>query len=151
MLDTWHTPKCKSPDHYGGTLARLRTETHHNKRKVKKVDTMRTDKNKTFEILSGYVMQNNHINIEWLADQIMLYTDNERRFYEERFNTRRKTRNIAINELMYFINSELKYSGYVGYYATNKQVMDFDREHAGDLEKVLDILEQNVIETRKNK
>jgi len=110
---------------------------------------MRTDKNKTFEILGGYLMNNNHLNIGYFAEMVIIVSDNESTLYKERFNTRRKTRNIAINELMHFINSELKYSGYDGYYATNKQVMDFDKEHGGDLEKVLDIVENNIITTRK--
>ena len=109
----------------------------------------KTDKKKTYEILSGYLMNNNHVNIEYLADQIILISDNESRLYHERFNTRRKTRNIAINELMFFIDTELKYSGYPGYYATNKHVTDFSKEHGGDLEKVLDIVEENIERTRK--
>ena len=110
---------------------------------------MKTEKTKTYEILSGYLMNNNRINIEYLADQIMIISDNEYSLYKERFNTRRKIRNIAINELMFFINQELKYSGYAGYYATSKQVINFDKEHGGDIEKVLDIVEENIERTRK--
>lgn len=109
----------------------------------------KTDKKKTYEILGGYLMENNHINIEYLAGEIMILSDNTRKLYDERFNTRRKVRNIAINEMMYFINTHLEYSGYPGYYATSKQVIDFDKEHGGDLEKVLDIVEENILETRK--
>lgn len=109
----------------------------------------KTDKQKTYEILGGYLMNNNRINIEYLAEQVMIISDNEYMLYKERFNTRRKIRNIAINELMFFIDTELKYFGYPGYYATSKQVIDFSKEHGGDIEKVLDIVEKNILETRK--
>ena len=110
---------------------------------------MRTNATYTGEILGGYLMPNNHINIESLADQVDVLAVNTRSYYEERMNTRRKVRNIAIDELMFWINTELKYNGYEGYYATNKQVMKFDREHGGDLEKVLDILESYIAVTRE--
>ena len=100
---------------------------------------MRTNANYTNEILGGYLMNNNRINVESLADQVDVLA----------VNTRRKPRNIANDELMFWINTELKYNGYAGYYATNKQVMKFDKEHGGDLEKVLDIIEGYIITTRE--
>lgn len=96
-------------------------------------------------------MDNNHVNVEYLADQVDIIASNTEHIYNERMNTRRKLRNIAIGELMFFINQELKFSGYPGYYADNKQVMAFDKEHFGDLEKVLDILEGYIMETRKER
>ena len=110
---------------------------------------MRTNTNYTSEILGGYLMNNDHINVEYLANMVDVLAVNTRSYYEERMNTRRKIRNIAIGELMFWINTELKYNGYEGYYATNKQVMKFDREHGGDLEKVLDILESYIATTRE--
>lgn len=110
---------------------------------------MRTNANYTNEILGGYLMNNDHINIESLANQIDVLAVNTRRYYEERLNTRRKIRNIAINEMMFWINTELKYNGYTGYYATNKQVMKFDQDHGGDLEKVLDIVVEYIKITRE--
>lgn len=109
---------------------------------------MRTKENYTYEILGGYLMNNDHINIESLADQIDVLAVNTRHMYDEKLNTRRKIRNIAISELMFWINTELKYSGYPGYYATNAQVMKFDKDHGGDLEKVLDIIEKYIKITR---
>ena len=110
---------------------------------------MKTSTIYTNEILSGYLMDNNRINVEYLADQIDMVASNEENYYFERLNTRRKIRNIAIGELMFFINRELNFSGYRGYYATNEQVMKFDKEHGGDLEKVLDILEDYIKTTRE--
>ena len=107
-----------------------------------------TDQEKTFEILGGYLMNNNELNIEYFADQVEIIASNTRFLYEDRFNTRRKLRNIAITELMFFIDQELYYSGYEGFYATNKQVMKWDSEHGYGLEKVLDILEQNILTDR---
>lgn len=109
---------------------------------------MRTNANYTNEILGGYLMNNDHINIESLANQVDVLAVNTRRYYDERRNTRRKIRNIAIDELMFWINTELKYNGYPGYYATNAQVMKFDKDHGGDLEKVLDKVVEYIQITR---
>lgn len=100
----------------------------------------RTDINKTYEILGGYLMNDNKLNIEYFAHLVDITADNTEHVYKERFNTRRKIRNIAISELMYFIDRELYFAGYEEYYATNKQVMKWDKEHGGGLESVLDIL-----------
>jgi hypothetical protein len=108
-----------------------------------------TDQEKTFEILGGYLMNNNELNIEYFADQVEIIASNTRFLYEDRFNTRRKLRNIAITELMFFIDQELYYSGYEGFYATSKQVMKWDSEHGYGLEKVLDILEENILRDRE--
>ena len=62
---------------------------------------MRTNANYTNEILGGYLMNNNHINIESLADQVDVLASNTKTYYYERLNTRRKIRNIAIGELMF--------------------------------------------------
>ena len=94
-------------------------------------------------------MSNNRLNVGYFADAVTLFSDNNEMLYKERFNTRRKTRNIAINEMMAFINRELKFAGYTGYYADNKQVMKWDRKHDGGLEAALDIIEANVIQTRE--
>lgn len=101
---------------------------------------MRTNANYTNEILGGYLMDNNSVNVESLAENIWITAVNTRSLYDDIFNTRRKSRNIAINQLMYWIDENLKYNGYRGYYATNKQVMKWDKEHNNSLEKVLDAL-----------
>lgn len=110
---------------------------------------MRTNMNYTNEILGGYLMDNNEVNAGYLADEIRWYGDAREHLYNECFNTRRKTRNVAINWMMDFINDKLKDWGYRGYYATNQQVMKFDREHGNSLEKMLDILEEHIKEERE--
>lgn len=112
---------------------------------------MRTDINKTYEILGGYLMNNNELNIEYFAHLVSITADNTRNYYEERFNTRRKIRNIAISEMMFFINQELKFSGYENYYATNQQVMKWDKEHNNGLEKALDIIVEDIKATREDR
>ena len=108
-----------------------------------------TNKKYTYEILDGYCMNNGRVNTEYLADQIYIICNNTENTYKEAKNKRRKTRNIAISWLMFFVNNELKFSGYSNYYCTNKHLMDYDREHERDLEKVLDIVESYIKEIRE--
>lgn len=94
-------------------------------------------------------MSNNELNIEYFAQQVDLIAENTKALYEERFNTRRKVRNIAIEEMLYFIDTELYFSGYENYYCTSKQVMKWDKEHGCGLEKVLDLVESYIRTTRE--
>ena len=110
---------------------------------------MKTNAAYTAEILSGYLMNNNQVNVGYLAEQIDIFAYNREALHRNRLNTRQKIRNIAINELMQFINTHLGYNGYSGYYATNAQVMKWDKEHENGLEAVLDILVE-CIETTRN-
>lgn len=111
----------------------------------------RTDINKTYEILGGYLMSNNELNIEYFAHQVTLHAENNEQYYKERFNTRRKIRNIAISEMMFFINTELYFSGYENFYATNQQVMKWDKEHGYGLEKALDLVVEDIKATREDR
>ena len=103
----------------------------------------------TLEIIGGYCMSNGRLNVEYFAGQVSLICDNTDFMYKERFNTRRKSRNLAINEMLYFIDRELGFAGYTGYYATSKQCIDWDRAHGGDLEAALDIIEAEILRTRE--
>lgn len=109
-----------------------------------------TKKAYTYEILDGYCMNNGKINVEYLAEQIYIVCYNDVRTNGmARNNKRIKIRNIAINWLMFFVNTELKFSGYSNYYCTNRNLTDYDREHDGGLEKVLDIVEGYIKEIRE--
>lgn len=110
---------------------------------------MRTNANYTNEILGGYLMDNNSVNVESLVENIWITVINTRSLYDDIFNSRRKIRNIAINQLMFWIDENLKYNGYNGYYATNKQVMKFNTEHNNSLDKVLDELVEYIENERK--
>lgn len=102
---------------------------------------MKTNTLFTNEVLNNYADAAGKIDINYFAHCVEIVADNNRDTSEEKYNTRRKPRNIAILWLMYFINTELKYQDHEGYYATNKQVMKWDASHGGQLEKVLDIVE----------
>lgn len=92
----------------------------------------------TFEILGGYLMNDNRVNVEYLAHCVEVVCENERRNYDEMLNRRRKARSVSIEWLRDFINGELGFAGYKGYTATNAQLIAFDRKHGGGLERVLD-------------
>lgn len=111
---------------------------------------MQTSKEKTYEILGGYLMSNNELNAEYLASEIIADADNTESCYKEmRENTRRKPRNIAISFMLGYIRTCLDwYYPERGYYATSKQCIQFDREHGGSLERVLDIVEEHIKEER---
>lgn len=111
-----------------------------------------TNKAKTYEVLGGYLMNNNEINAEYLAREIVLCVlDNTESWYREmRENTRRKARNVAICAMLEYIRERLNdWNPGCGYYATTKQCIQFDREHGGSLEKVLDIVEAHIREERE--
>lgn len=110
-----------------------------------------TRQEKTFEILGGYLMSDNTLNIGYVAELVCITAKNTRHLYEDRFNTRRKIRNIAISELMYFIDRELYFAGYENYYSTSRQVMAWDAEHGFGLEKVLDIVVEDINRDRDEK
>lgn len=111
---------------------------------------MKTRAEFTNEVLAGWLMNNNEVNAGSLAENIWITAINTRHLYDEiTQNTRRKIRNIAITLLMYWIDENIKYNGHAGYYATNKQVMNFDKNHGGSLEKVLDELTKYIIEERE--
>lgn len=109
---------------------------------------MKTNQNYTFEILGGYLMDNNEVNAEYLASEIIDTAEGIERLYNECFNTRRKTRNIAIEWLIFFVNNQLVNAGYRNYCVNNAQLMNFDKKHGGSLERVLDIVEAEVKQER---
>ena len=109
---------------------------------------MKTNKNFTNFIIDGYLMSNNEVNVEYLAEQIISEAEAVETLYNECFNTRRKTRNVAITFMMSYFNKMLKNAGYTNYYADNKQVIAYDRAHNGGLERVLDVVEAYVVDER---
>lgn len=102
----------------------------------------------THNILNKYLYEDGHIDISYFAHCVQIVCDNDRPLCEEKYNTRRRPRAVAISWLMAFINSELKFSEYTGFYATNKQVIEWDRTHGGQLEKVLDLVENYINQER---
>lgn len=109
---------------------------------------MRTSAIITNEIINNYADATGKIDVEYFAHCVVIVADNNRPTSSEKYNTRRKPRAVAISWLMYFIDTEIKYQDHPGYYATNKQVMQWDRTHGGQLEKVLDIVESYINDER---
>lgn len=111
-----------------------------------------TNQKYTNEILSGYLMNNDRLNTEYLFLQVDIHTSNTKRLYDFMHEKSRiKVRNVAINLLKAFVNSELRFSGYAGYECTNAQLMKFDKEHGNGLTEVLDMIETWIIEERKER
>lgn len=113
---------------------------------------MKTSATITNEIINNYADENGKIDIDYFAHCVQIVCDNDGpQICNEKYNTRRKPRAVAINWLMYFINTEFKYQNYTGYYATNKQVIQWDRTHGGQLERVLDLVEEYINQERNEK
>lgn len=110
---------------------------------------MHTNTTYTHNILNSYTDNTGAIDIEYIAHCVQVVCDNDGpEICNEKYNTRRKPRNVAISWLMHWINTELYFNFGRGYYATNKQVMQWDATHAGQLEKVLDIVTDYIITER---
>lgn len=109
---------------------------------------MHTNTNYTHDILNSYTDNTGAIDIGYIAHCVEIVADNDQPTSVEKYNTRRKPRNVAISWLMYWIDTELYFNFGRGYYATNKQVMEWDKTHAGQLEKVLDIVTEYIITER---
>lgn len=109
---------------------------------------MHTNTNKTHEILNSYTNNAGALDLEYIAHCVVIVADNNEPTSREKFNTRRKPRAVAVSWLMYWIDTELYYNYGCGFYATNKQVLQWDRTHAGQLEKVLDAVEAYIQEER---
>lgn len=110
---------------------------------------MHTNTNYTHNILNGYADAAGKIDVSYFAHLVTITADNNQPTSAEKYNTRRKPRNVAISWLMYFINTEIYFSYGRGWYATNKQVMQWDKTHAGQLEAVLDLVTNYIIAERE--
>jgi len=91
----------------------------------------------TFEVLTAQLDNNGTFDVDYISNEIETVCINTRELYAETINKRRAARSVAIEYLMYWVNCLLRFAGYRGYYATNKQVMNFDRQHGGALDRVL--------------
>lgn len=109
---------------------------------------MHTNTKYTHDILNGYTDNAGAIDINYIAHLVTITADNNRPTSDEKYNTRRKPRNIAISWFMYWLDTELYFNFGRGYYATNKQVLTWDQSHGGQLEKVLDIVTDYIITER---
>lgn len=91
---------------------------------------MKTCKNYTFEILGGYLMNNNELNVEYFIHCVQITAENNKPTYDLLYSDKRKkSLNIALEWVLYFIDQELSFSGYKGYTATIKHLQAFEKEH----------------------
>lgn len=110
---------------------------------------MRTNKIYTFNILHAYAGEN-EFDFEYFANLVIRFGDNFETIYWERFNKDRTTKDLAIFELISFLNFCLKNAEYPEYFATYAQVQEYDKKHGEAIAKALEIIEANIIDTRKN-
>lgn len=110
---------------------------------------MRTNKIYTFNILHEYETEN-AFDFEYFASLVIRFGDNFETVYWERFNKERTTKDLAEFELISFLNFCLKNADYPEYFATCEQVKEYDKKHGEAITKALEIIEANIIDTRKN-
>ena len=122
---------------------------HHQPHEVRKRERkMKQNINHTNEILNGYKMINDKLNVDYLADCIILIGENTERTYNQITNTRRKPLNVALEWVLHFINTELEYSGYRGYYATLYHLKAYEK-HNDELNEVIYKVAEYITESRK--
>lgn len=105
-----------------------------------------TNQFKTKEIIDGYRMDNNNINVEYFTEQITLFAMNTEELYNNMKNTRIKPESVAKNWICSFINFMLKCNGYNGYICTYTQVRN---ELANQLEEIENNVTDYVIAERE--
>ena len=104
---------------------------------------MKTNQNFTHEILGGYLMSNDKLNVEYLAEQVYTVAINTRYIYDKIRNNRIKPISIAKCAICEFVNAALNYNGYHTV-CTYRQITNFKR----DIDKVIEILENRFKEER---
>lgn len=101
--------------------------------------------NKTFEILNGYLMPNNTLNIDYLTDQIYIVCNNTETIHNLLYNKRKKSLNIALAWTLYFINTELNFAGYQNNYANLYHIKAYEKSHPEMItiiEKLTEIIDE---------
>lgn len=86
------------------------------------------DINKTFEILNGYVMNNNELNEEYFLHLVKVTAENTEHQYNL-LKSRMKSINIALCWVMFFINTELEYNGYSQYICNLYHLKAYEKDH----------------------
>ena len=85
--------------------------------------------NKTFEILNGYLMNNNKLNVDYLTDQIYIVCNNTESMHNLLYNSRKKSLNIALEWAITFLNTELYFNGYINNYANLYHIKAYEKIH----------------------
>ena len=105
---------------------------------------MKTNQKFTHEILSGYLMSNDKLNVEYLVENVYILAINTCYIYDKIRNNRVKPLSIAKCAICEFVNEGLKYYGY-NTVCTYKQITNFKR----DIDKVVETLEIMFKDERK--
>lgn len=106
----------------------------------------------TFEVLDGYLMDNNSVNVDSLAENIEVVCENDRSesAYNQMKNTRVPAAKVAVNWVCTWINAEIRWCyGHCGYVCTWEQVKKFNRLHNNSIDDVLAVLTAYITEQRE--
>lgn len=98
----------------------------------------------TFEVLGGYLMDNNRLNVEYLASEIDVCCCNWYDSWNYAVDKKHDPKKVAINWVCTWINWMLDYIGYKRYSCTWQQVKKFNAQHDNGVDKVVDILTENI-------
>lgn len=99
----------------------------------------------TFEILNGYLMSNNTLNVDYLTDQIYIVCYNTESMHNLLYNKRKKSLNIALEWVLHFINTELNFAGYQNNYANLYHIKAYEKAHPEMItviEKLTEIIDE---------
>lgn len=96
---------------------------------------MATKQEYTFEVLGGYLMSNDEINVEYLNEEMSNFVFNANtkkgeQLYWEIPNKRRSVEMMCNMVVKAFIDSKLE-DWHKGYECTNPQILKFCNEHGG--------------------
>ena len=110
-----------------------------------------TDKNKTNEILMGYVMSDGRLNVEYLNENLILWCDNVKRLYDEVPNKRRSCAAMACMVVVDFLDTQLAtWNPGQGLVCTTRQIEAFLKKTA-DGWSTLDPLVAHIEELRQRR
>lgn len=102
-------------------------------------DIMKTNINYTREVLGGYIMSDNTLNIQSLVDSVTVVADNDRKFYDRLKSNRTPIISLVKSAICMFVNAELKYNyGYIDYTCTWKQIEKYGHNIDGVIAELID-------------
>lgn len=103
----------------------------------------------TFEILGGFLMNDNSVNAEYLADNIHVSVTSWGIEWYDAVKNCKKPLSLAKNMLCSWINSMLDWHGYKNYTCTYKQVKRFDDLHNNSINDTLDLIVDMIVADQK--
>ena len=101
--------------------------------------------NKTFEVLNGFLMSDNTLNIDYLVYQIYAVCNNTESMHNLLYNSRKKSLNIALEWAITFLNTELYFNGYNNNYVNLYHIKAYEKAHPemiAVIEKLTEIIDE---------